>query len=91
MKQKIEEFYNNSSPEKEYFETRKKVENEFKNFFQDFNMTLLKRIFEMTDSDDIEQKLFIRKTIKNFAENIFIYHYGERRYGPYEEYFLINN
>ena len=34
MKQKIEEFYNNSSPGNEYFESRKKVENELKNFLE---------------------------------------------------------
>jgi len=89
MKQKIEEFYNNSSGEMKYFETRKKVENELKNFFQDFDMTLLRRIFEMTDSDDIEQKLFIRNTFNNFAEDVFIYNYGSRNQGPYKEYFLI--
>jgi len=52
-------------------------------------MTLLRRIFEMTDNDDIEQKLFIRNTIKNFAEDIFMYNYGDRNSGPYKEYFLI--
>jgi len=41
-------------------------------------MNLLRRIFEMTDSYDIEQKLFIRNTFKNFTEDIFIYNYGER-------------
>ena len=90
MKQKIEEFYNNTSTENDFFETRKKVENKLKNFFIDDNMDLLRRIFEMTDNDDIEQKLFIRNIFKNFAEDIFIYHYGSHNKGPYHEYFLID-